>query len=463
MAGRQPFRISEGLYLMYMPTRLLLLLTLSGTTFCGLAAAEKHKRVKYEPTWESLDQHETPKWLMDAKFGLFIYAPPPSDRQWMAWQRRVGETPRSWERADSMDKVDWNVDHVLDEVQAAGARYVVVAGDERSYFLLWPSEFADIEGSKFTTLGPNQKDWLGEFSRKARKRGLRFGIYRNYLHPGKNPYFLKTMAEMIDRYQPDTLWLDEDAHKHSADDLRSRELAAYYYNHSKKQNEVALEDSLGHYKHKLDTFGKRLLHGDWFRKEISPPHDDIADGYFVRYEPMYRWRTRTPRGHEHSGGMVNNLIEWLVDSVAKNGNLELATHAGPQHVADLQRRTLQQIGLWLEVNGEAIFETRPWHDGVPQAVSKEGFHARFTTKDDSLYVTLFDWPHPQATFARLATQEGTTIQMLGVPGAVRWEQSPAGLVLGRPHGGGAEGDVTEIPCDHAFCYKITPRPAWKKK
>ena len=183
----------------------------------------------------------------------------------------------------------------------------------------------------------------------------------------------------------------------------------------------------------------------------------------MRYEPMYRWRARTPRGHEHSGGLANNMIEWLIDSVAKNGNLELATHPGPQHVADLQRRTLKQIGLWLEVNGEAIYATRPWHEGAPQAVSKEGFHARFTTKDDSLYAILFDWPHPQATFARLRAGEGTTIEMLGVPGEVRWEQSAEGLVVGRPHGGGPEGDETEVPCDHAFCYKITPRPEWVKK
>nr|WP_299382905.1 alpha-L-fucosidase [Allomuricauda sp.] len=27
----------------------------------------------YEPTWESLSQHQTPKWLKDGKFGIYTH------------------------------------------------------------------------------------------------------------------------------------------------------------------------------------------------------------------------------------------------------------------------------------------------------------------------------------------------------------------------------------------------------
>ena len=31
------------------------------------------KNGKYDDNWESLSAHETPKWFMDAKFGIFIH------------------------------------------------------------------------------------------------------------------------------------------------------------------------------------------------------------------------------------------------------------------------------------------------------------------------------------------------------------------------------------------------------
>ena len=426
----------------------------------GAIADEAPSRIVYEPTWASLDRHATPAWLMDAKLGVFIYAPPPTAAQWDAWQARHGLPPKPFTSDYSMDKVDWDVDQVVQDAVDAGARYIVVAGDERSYFLMWPSRHADVEGSKFTTLGPDGRDWLGEIMQKARARGLRVGIYRNYLHPGRYPFFLKTMYEMIDRYQPDTLWLDESKFSYPTEVLKGRELLAYYYNHSEKQAEVACEDALGSYKQ--PTIGKKLVHGDWYRKEMAPRHDEISDGYFVRYEPIYRWRSRAPRDVGSRSGIVNNTVEWLVDAAAKNGNLELATHPGPPHIAALQRRTLKQIGLWLEINGDAIYGTRPWFDGAPQDTTAEGIAVRYTTKPDALYAILLDWPHTQATFSRLKAGEGTTVRMLGVRAPIRWEQTGDGLVLHRPTGSFHSGDETEIPGDHAFCYEIKPRPAWEE-
>ena len=32
-----------------------------------------HKNTRFEPTWDSLKQYETPKWNMDGKFGIFIH------------------------------------------------------------------------------------------------------------------------------------------------------------------------------------------------------------------------------------------------------------------------------------------------------------------------------------------------------------------------------------------------------
>ena len=53
-----------------------------------LMAAADAGRENYLPTWESLDTHKTPGWLVDAKLGLFVYPLHPTKAEWDSyWQR----------------------------------------------------------------------------------------------------------------------------------------------------------------------------------------------------------------------------------------------------------------------------------------------------------------------------------------------------------------------------------------
>jgi len=444
-----------------MPRRMmnaLLIVLVLGATASARAQTEP-SRIVYRPTWESLDKHETPEWMMDAKVGLFVYPLHPTEEQFGAYKKRTGRLGK-YRALDGWDKTTWDPQRFAKLARDAGAKYVVFGVDPYSYFLSWPSQYADVDGSPFVHVHGkgSKKDYVGEMAQAVRKQGLRFGIYRNYLHPVKNPYFLETTYELIDRYEPSTLWLDGEKMNYRAEEARSRELAAYYYNHSKMQNEVALEDALGAYKRA--SWGKWQDHGDWFRKEMSPPHKDITNGYFVRYETLYRWGNRSPVGE--SAGFTNNLVEWLIDSVSKNGNIELTIHLGPESLYRHQERALLQIGQWLDVNRDAIYGSRPWAEGKPESRSPEGIHVRYTTKGDSLYAFLFRWPERGITLPRLQTAPGTTVRMLGIDFDSKFEQRDGGLYVMNPPGGGGEGFQTEIPCDHAYCLKITPRPRWTR-
>ena len=435
--------------------------------WCASSASAQSdgKRVQYEPTWESLDKHSTPEWLMDAKLGLFIYGPGFTKEEWEHHNAQYGGQPgvarhvgakypdhwvgRAW------DKLPWEPDDLAQLAADAGARYVVFG--RTSFILCHPSKHNDVEGSMFTRMGPKDRDYVGEIAAAVRARKLRFGLYTNYMTPTLVPNWIETMKEAIDRYQPSTLWFDGDKMRYSADELRSRELLAYYYNHSKKQDEVAAEDAMGSYKG--PTWGKRLHHGDWYRKEESPPHDDISDGYYVRYRELFYGLSSAPSGEAE--GLSNNIIEWLVDCTAKNGNLEPAIFIGPPSHFALARRCLRGLGDWLKVNGEGIYGTRPWYDGKPQDLTASGIHVRYTTKGDSLYAILFKWRPSGPTFPHLRAAEGTTVQLLGVPApSLKWEQTDKGLVVHPAPQNMDTGKAPNVPCDHAFVYKITPRPEW---
>lgn len=446
---------------MMFPNRLFLLVLLSA--WLPAVAVE---RVIYEPTWESLDQHQTPEWLINAKLGLFIYAPGFTAEEWEEHHRLHGHKPNvaphvldhfpdRW-AARGWDRIPWDPEGWAQLALDAGCRYVVMA--RTSFILNHPSKHNDVEGSAFMRMGPKDRDYIGEFAKSVRAKGMRYGLYTNYIHPEEHPQWIETVKEAIDMYQPATLWFDGDKMRDTADKMRSKELLAYYYNHSEKQDEVAAEDALGSYKSK--TWGRKLHHGDWYRKEESPPHDNISEGHFIRYRELFYNLGSNPS--LESGGAGNNLIEWLIDCTAKGGGLEPAIFLGPPDHFAVARRTLLTMGDWLRVNGESIYDTRPWHDGRPQDQTAAGTHVRYTTRGESLYAILFKWEMNGPTFPHLRVGEGTMVRLLGIPHqSLDWEQTDAGLVIHPARQAMMTiGKEPDVPCDHAFAYKITPKPTW---
>ena len=465
-----------------------------GARLCAwlLAACALPAQGPYQPTTESLRRHKAPQWFEDAKFGIFIHWGPyavPAFHEWYVefispkarfgflfggppYTADRGGLPEELFRAGVREEAyryhleNWGPNFAYDDFipmfraekfdpeawaelfRRAGARYVVLTAKHGDEFALWPSKYTERNALR---MGP-QRDLAGELLRAIRRRGMKMGFYHNTTYtfwdpryPGRDwvQYMNHSIKELVDLYQPDILWGDvhvgpvRDARGNPlpADYWGSKEVLAYFYNHSPNPEEVAANDRWGR-----DTDGKML--GDFATPErtrmqrIWPEKWETCDSL----DPTsWGYNRRLPPGHYMT---ANELVDYLADVVSKNGNLLI--NIGPRAdglIPDLIQQTLRSVGEWLQINGEAIYGTRPWD------THRDG-DVRFTRKGNTLYAIALEWPEEPLRLTSLAGKPVLRVEMPGLAEPVRWRLEPDALVIEPP---------ARRPAKYAYVFRILCR------
>jgi alpha-L-fucosidase len=204
--------------------------------------------------------------------------------------------------------------------------------------------------------------------------------------------WLVRCCEIVDKYQPKIMffdwWIQVLAFKPYL-----RKFAAYYYNRAQEWGcEVAIDA-------KFDAF----VHGSCTK--------DIERGQMAQIQPDL-WQNDTSVAKNSWGYTVGNdyktatsIICDLVDIVSKNGALLL--NIGPKSdgtIPDEDQHILREIGDWLKINGEAIYQTRYWKifgegpttipEGMMTDTQRNEFTSedlRFTSRANYIYVIAMKW------------------------------------------------------------------------
>ena len=258
--------------------------------------------------------------------------------------------------------------------------------------------------------------------------------------------WLARTCELVDKYQPQFVWFDWWIEQHIFEPYLQR-FAAYFYNRAANWGGGVIN-----YKHSAFPKGTAVY--------------DIERGQLKGIHPAF-WQNdtavaKTSWGYVHDQVYKDpgDIIGDLVDVVSKNGALLLNVGPKPDGtIPDQDAQILRAIGRWLAVNGEAIYNTRPWkiYGEGPTEVSEGSFtdtnrsaftgeDFRFTTNGNILYAIALGWPGSEAVIKSLRTGTGeiAEISLLGA-GRLEWSQDQAGLHIKMP---------AQKPCEHAFCFKI---------
>jgi len=440
--------------------------------------------MKYSADEESIRKHQVPAWYSDAKLGIFIhwglfsvpaFAVTGLDMvesmekrgieehfknnpyaEWYLNSLRIPDSPtqkyhgKTYGDNFSYDEFvpifnesikKWEPKEWVSLFKKIGAKYVVITTKHCDGFLLWPSKYPNPKKENYIA----GRDIVGELTDAVKNEGMNMGFYYSSawdwsfnLFPIKNafsftehyvakPEYTKYVTchwyELIDKYKPKILWSDMGYPQ----GVNPYEIFAYFYN---KLPEGVVNDRWNQYLPEKKKF-RKTRHNDFTTpeykvlKKIKKKKWEVCRGIgnsfgYNRFESEEDYLT------------PKDLILMLIDIVSKNGNLLL--NVGPTAdgtIPEIQKKCLLGLGKWLEVNGEAIFGTRPWKRA--EGSTTEAISVRFTHKKDNLYVILMEKPErDELTIENLDIEDISQVNQLGVEENLHWRTEDGNLIISLP-------------------------------
>ena len=392
-------------------------------------AATGHPIPSIQDTESPAQKDARMAWWREARFGMFIhwglYSIPagtwdgkqiPGIGEWI--MNRASIPVADYKAlAPQFNPTAFSAHDIVALAKSAGMKYIVITAKHHDGFAMF-----DSKANPFNIVAatPFKRDPLKELAEECRKQGLKLGFYysqdQDWTAPGASA--LKTGD-----HQPPTFHWDPaqdgdfDTYLHTKAIPQLKELLTNYGDFpaviwfdtptanmtpARAAEIVALTNQ-----HPNLIWNNRL--GGTYKGDTETPEQFIPpQGY-----PGRDWESCMTindtwgfKSYDTNFKSTETLLRNLIDIASKGGNYLL--NIGPDshgNVPTAEADRLRQMGQWLAVNGEAIYNTQPTlfgaeagsfsdtekdKNGKPKFIP--AWNWRSTTAPNKIYIEIFTWP-----------------------------------------------------------------------
>ena len=362
------------------------------------------------------------KEFMALRFGMFVHWGPVSLRG----------TEIGWSRDREVSKADYDslykefnpvlfdADAWVKTAKDAGMKYFVITARHHDGFCLWPTKFTDYNISNT----PFKNDVVGALMQACKKQGIKFCIYYTILdwrHPNyplhsahHNPkpdpnsnmaayitYMKNQLKELIQNYDPYLIWFDGGWEAPWTDEM-GKDLYNYLM---KLKPDLIVNNRLG--KEIAAVENKKIdaskMVGDYDTPEQTVGRINMVTPWESCFTICNQWSWKP----NDSLKSLKECLRILSQTSGGNGNLLL--NVGPMPDGRIEKRQiarLDQIGNWLKMNGEAVYNTL----GGPYNPN-ENYTA--TRKGKKIFITILQTNTEALSLTRLPSLSITKAYVLG--------------------------------------------------
>jgi|YelNatPaOPRAMG01_1025707.scaffolds.fasta_scaffold08461_4 alpha-L-fucosidase len=384
------------------------------------------------------NMHGDTEWFTHDRFGMFIhwglYALP-ARHEWVRHNERISN--EDYEKyfkhfdPDLYDPELW-----ADAAANAGMKYFVVTTKHHEGFCLWDTKMTDYKA----TNTPYGKDLIRPMVEAFRSKNMRVGFYHSLID-WHHPHFT------IDRLHP----LRDDPRREELNEGRDiRQYAKYLHAQVRE-----LLTNYGQVDVMWFDFSYPGENGkgkdDWDSENLIAMVRELMPNIILddRFDLPYGWDIKTPEQYqprewvkvdgkpvvweacqtfsgswgyhrdEESWKSVDQLVQMLIDTVSKGGNLLL--NVGPTGRGELDYRALERlkgIGEWMSRHSRSIY-------GCTQApeefATPRDCRLTYNPEKKRLYVHVFAWPFEQLHLDGFAGRVEYA-QLLNDASEIRWSE-----------------------------------------